>query len=157
MEQHSSKLIQHLGIIAGVCKEIGLAELIDRHVENGNRKVTVSEAVVAMVLNAMGFTGRPLYLTPRFYENRPADTLIREGLSSSDFHDYSLGTVLDALYDYGITDLFFSVASTVLKNQGIEIRAAHLDSTSFSVYGEYNSETEELASYLDRGTERQQQ
>jgi hypothetical protein len=104
--QHSSKLIQHLGILAGVCKEIRLAELIDQYVDNGGRKVTVGEAVVAMVLNAMGFTGRPLYLTPRFYESRPVDTLIREGLESKDFHDYSLGTALDALYEQGITELF---------------------------------------------------
>jgi len=141
-KQHSSKLIQHLGIIAGVCKEIRLAELIDQYVEKGNRKVTVGEAVVAMVLNAMGFTGRPLYLTPRFYESRPVDTLIREGLSSADFHDYSLGTALDALYDHGITELFFSLASQILAEQGIETRFAHLDSTTFSVYGEYNSEQE---------------
>ena len=142
--QHSSKLIQHLGILAGVCKEIRLAELIDQYVDNGGRKVTVGEAVVAMVLNAMGFTGRPLYLTPRFYESRPVDTLIREGLESKDFHDYSLGTALDALYEQGITELFFSVASQILADQGIETRFAHLDSTTFSVYGEYNSEGEEV-------------
>lgn len=143
-KQHSSKLIQHLGILAGVCKEIRLAELIDRHVDNGQRKVTVGEAVVAMVLNAMGFTGRPLYLTPRFYESRPVDTLVREGLSSADFHDYSLGTALDALYKRGITELFFAVASQILAEQGIETRFAHLDSTTFSVYGQYNSEAEEV-------------
>jgi transposase len=96
-----------------------------------------------MVLNAMGFTGRPLYLTPRFYESRPVDTLIREGLSAEDFHDYSIGTALDVLYEYGIPELFFSVASQVLSEQGIETRFAHLDSTTFSVYGEYNSEDEE--------------
>jgi transposase len=143
MEQHSSKLMQHLGIIAGVCKEVRLAELIDQQIENGDRKVSVGEAVVAMVLNAMGFTGRPLYLTPRFYESRPVGTLVREGLSSDDFHDYSLGTALDSLYEHGITEVFFSVASQILKAQGIETRFAHLDSTSFSVYGEYNDEDEE--------------
>ena len=142
--QHSSKLIQHLGILAGVCKEIRLAELIDQHVDNGERKVTVGESAVAMVLNAMGFTGRPLYLTPRFYESRPVDTLIREGLDSKDFHDYSLGTALDKLYECGITELFFSVASQILADQGIETRFAHLDSTTFSVYGQYNDEAEEL-------------
>jgi transposase len=143
MEQHSSKLIQHLGIIAGVCKEIGLADRIDQHIDSSQRNVSVGEAVVAMVLNAMGFTGRPLYLTPRFFENRPVDTLIREGLSSDDLHDYSLGTALDALYEYGITELFYSVASQILHEQGIDTRFAHLDSTSFSVYGEYNDEDEE--------------
>ena len=143
-EKHESKLIQHLGIIAGVCKEIRLAELIDSHVPNGDRKVTVEEAVVAMVLNAMGFTGRPLYLTPRFYESRPVDRLIREELNSKDFHDYSLGTALDILFNAGITELFFSVASKVLEAQGIDTQFAHLDSTTFSVYGEYNSEAEEI-------------
>ena len=136
-------MIQHLGIIAGVCKEIGLADRIDRHVDSSNRKVSVGDAVVAMVLNAMGFTGRPLYLTSRFFDNRPVDTLIREGLSSGDLHDYSLGTALDALYEYGITELFSSVASQILNEQGIDTRFAHLDSTSFSVYGEYNDEDED--------------
>lgn len=121
-----------------------LAELIDSQVNNGDRKVTVGEAVVAMVLNAMGLTGRPLYLTPRFYESRPVDRLIREDLSSKDFHDYSLGTALDIIYESGITELFFSVASKVLKAQGIDTRFAHLDSTTFSVYGEYNSEAEDV-------------
>ena len=44
MEQHSSKMIQHLGIIAGVCKEIDLADRIDRHVDSSNRKVSVGDA-----------------------------------------------------------------------------------------------------------------
>jgi transposase len=95
-----------------------------------------------MVLNAMGFIGRPLYLTPRFYESHPVETRIREGLSSADFPDYSLGTALDALYEQGITELFFSEASQILAAQGIETRFAHLDSTIFSVYGEYTGEAE---------------
>jgi transposase len=49
------------------------------------------------------------------------------------------------LYECGITELFFSVASQILADQGIETRFAHLDSTTFSVYGEYNDETEELS------------
>ena len=52
--------------------------------------------------------------------SRPVDRLIREGLESKDFHDYSIGTALDALYEHGITELFFSVASRILKDQGVE-------------------------------------
>jgi transposase len=65
--KHESKLIQHLGIISGVCNECRVAELIDRHIEQKRRKVSVGQAVQAMILNALGFTGRALYLTPRFY------------------------------------------------------------------------------------------
>jgi transposase len=117
--------------------------LVDRHIEQKRRKVTVGQAVQAMILNALGFTGRALYLTPRFYKNRPVDLLVGEGVEAGDLHDSSLGTALDAIYECGITELFFSVASRILKPYGVSRRFAHLDSTSFSLHGEYNSEQEE--------------
>ncbi|RZN39233.1 MAG: DUF4277 domain-containing protein, partial [Methanophagales archaeon ANME-1-THS] len=54
--EYSSKDLDHLGIVAMVCKEIGLAEEIDRIVGvDPRQKVTCGEAVVAMLLNALGF------------------------------------------------------------------------------------------------------
>ena len=73
---HESKIIQHLGIISGICDECRLVELIDLHIEQKRRKVTVGQAVQAMILNALGFTGRALYLTPRFCTSRPVDVLV---------------------------------------------------------------------------------
>jgi len=143
MEQHQSKLIQHLGIVAGVCDELGLAELIDERIPQPRRKVSVGQAVKAMILNALGFSGRALYLNPRFYENRPVEQLIGKGVTAADLHDASLGTALDALYEYGITELFYRIASSVTRKLGIHTKFAHLDSTSFSVHGVYNSEEEE--------------
>ena len=65
MTEAEGKLIQHLGIIAGVCEEIGLAQLIDARIPKPKRNVSVGTAVKAMILNALGFSGRALYLTPR--------------------------------------------------------------------------------------------
>ena len=48
--KHETKLIQHLGIVAGICKESRLAELIDGRVEQPKRHVTVGQATVAMIL-----------------------------------------------------------------------------------------------------------
>jgi len=141
--EHESKLIQHLGIISGICSESRLAELIDLHIEQKRRKVTVGQAVQAMILNAMGFTGRALYLTPRFYTSRPVDVLVGSGLNASDLNDASLGTALDAIYEYGITELFYSVTKNILEHFGISTRFAHLDSTTFSLHGVYNSEEDE--------------
>ena len=140
--EHESKPIQHLGIIGGICNESRLAELIDRHIEQKRRKVSVGQAVQAMILNALGFTGRALYLTPRYYKNRPVDVLVGDGLQAGDLHDSSLGTALDALYDYGVTELFYSVSQGILKRYGISTRFSHLDSTTFSLHGIYNSEEE---------------
>jgi len=137
-------LIQHLGLVSGVCEECRLAELIDARVSQKRRKVSVGQAVRAMILNALGFSGRALYLTPRFYANRPVDVLVGKGLQAEDLHDSSLGTALDAIYDCGITELFYSVASRILDQYGIRTQFAHLDSTTFSLHGAYNSAEEEV-------------
>ena len=140
---HESKLIQHLGIISGICDECRLAALIDLHIEQKHGKVTVGRAVQAMILNALGFTGRALYLTPRFYTSRPIDVLVGSGLEARELNDASLGTALDAIYEYGITELFYSVVKNILDRFGISTRFAHLDSTVFSLHSAYNSEENE--------------
>jgi len=35
----------------------------------------------------LGFVGRPLYLTPEFYANKPVDRLIGEGIEAADLND----------------------------------------------------------------------
>ena len=134
---YENKILQHLGIVAGVCKEIKIIDMIDRQIQKPKRKVSVGTAVQAMILNALGFSNKTLYLTPNFYENRPVDLLIKEGLKASDLHDDCLGTALDALYDYGITELFYRISSQALSTYGIKHRFVHLDTTSFSLHGKY--------------------
>ncbi len=124
------KQIDHLGIVAGFCDQVELSRLINELVGKDNRKVSVGHAVKAMIVNALGFTGRALYLTPMFYRNRAVDLLIDHSLDADDLNDASLGTALDVLYEYGVTELFFQVSSTILARQGIDTRFAHLDSTT---------------------------
>lgn len=138
--EFENKVIQHIGLISGMCDESGLVELIDERVHQPRRMVSVGQSVKAMIMNALGFSGRALYLTPRFYKNRPVDVLVGEGLTAEHLNDASLGTALDALYETGVTELFFSVTQQILKRYGIPTRFAHLDSTTFSLHGEYNSE-----------------
>ena len=55
MEKYKQKLIQHLGIVAGICNEIELIKTIDNEIEKPKRKVTVGQAVQSIILNALGF------------------------------------------------------------------------------------------------------
>jgi hypothetical protein len=64
-QSFETKRIDHLGIVAGICKEIELIETIDGAVGRSERKVSCGQAVQAMVLNALGFTSRALYLMPQ--------------------------------------------------------------------------------------------
>ncbi len=140
---YSTKTLDHLGIVAGVCEEIGLIEQIDARIPDTGRTVSVGQAVQAMVLNGLGFTGRPLYLTSEFYSTKPLDLLIGEGIKAEDLNSDSLGKALDYLYEAGITELFAAVSAHALKIFGIIVRFAHLDTTAFSVEGDYEIEEEE--------------
>lgn len=134
---YATQQLDHLGIVAGICRDIDLAGQIDRLVGPTNRQVSVGEAVQAMVLNALGFVGRPLYLTPEFFANKPLDRLLRPGLTAEMLNDDSLGRALEILYEAGPTEIFAQVASHALRLWGIQHRFIHLDATSLSVEGEY--------------------
>jgi transposase len=124
--------------VAGVCNEIGLVERVDRVVGPTERKVSVGQAVQAMVLNGLGFVGRPLYLTPEFFQNKPVDILIGEGLMADDLDANSLGRALDAVFEAGVTEVFAYVAAAAVEQAGVSKRHVHLDSTSFALHGEYD-------------------
>lgn len=134
---YATQRLDHLGIVAGICREIDLGGQIDRMIGLTDRQVSVGEAVQAMVLNALGFVGRPLYLTPEFFANKPVGRLLRPGLTAEMLNDDSLGRALDRLYEAGLTEIFAQVASHALRLWGIQHRFVHLDTTSLSVEGEY--------------------
>lgn len=138
--KYETQRIDHLGIVSGISREIGLVETIDEKVGKTERKVSCGEAVLAMVLNALGFSSRALYLMPDYLRNKPVDMLIRPGLAAEDFNDDTLGRSLDDLYARGVTEVFANVASKALEVYGIEHEFVHLDSSSFHLHGQYEAE-----------------
>jgi transposase len=138
--RYETQRIDHLGIVAGICQEIGLIEEIDRQVGPSEQKVSVGQGTQAMVLNALGFSSRALYLMPDYLHNKPVDILIGPGLVAEDFNDDSLGRSLEALYAKGVTEVFAQVAARALRVYGIEHRFVHVDSSSFHLHGAYEIE-----------------
>jgi len=145
---YETRRIDHLGIVTGISREIGLVESIDQQVGECGRKVSCGEGTLAMIQNALGFSSRALYLMPDYMQNKPVDILIRPGLEAEDFNDDTLGRCLDDLYAAGITEVFASVASRALNVYRIEHRFVHLDSSSFHLHGEYDMDApgEEMVS-----------
>lgn len=137
---YETQRIDHLGIVSGICQEINLIEQIDTQVKARDRKVSCGQGTQALVLNALGFVGRALYLMPNYLENKPVDILIDPGLTAEDFNDDTLGRCLDDLYEAGVTEVFFRVASHALQVYGLQPRFVHLDSSSFHLHGAYDEE-----------------
>jgi len=148
---HISKNLDHLGIVAGVCNEIKVAEEIDRIIGVDPRQnVTCGQAVVAMVLNALGFVDRPLYLFPEFLKNKPVELLISPTLVAEDFNDDVLGRTLDKLSAKGLEEVFMCVASKAQTyTQGD--RFFHSDTTSMSVHGKYEHDDESVPIQITHG------
>jgi transposase len=117
-----------------------LIEQINQAVAPSQRKVSCGAAVQAMVLNALGFTSRAMYLMPQYLHNKPVDLLIAPGLTANDFNDDTLGRSLDHLYETGVTEVFAKVAAHALEVYGIEHHFYHLDSSSFHLHGQYSAQ-----------------
>jgi transposase len=143
-QPYRSQILDHLGLVAGMFDELGIAEVIDRATQQHPemRIVTVGNAVKAMVLNGLGFVSQQLYLVPLFFHHKPTHRLIAPGIEAKHLNDDTLGRALDTLYDYGVTALYSLIATTAAHRLGLTPIFAHLDSTSFHVDGRYNSAEE---------------
>jgi hypothetical protein len=77
---YQTERLDHLGIEAGLCREIELAACVDSLDVRQHERVSVGTATVAMILNRLGFSNRPLYLAPQFFANKPVAHLLGPGI-----------------------------------------------------------------------------
>jgi transposase len=135
--------LDYLGIVAGVCEEIGLAAYIDRLAGETNHHVSLGTATVAMILNGLGFSNRRLYLVPQFFANKPVEHLLGPGIEAADLNDDCLDRTLDWLYAHDPTQLFAGIATRARKIFGVSARHVHVDTTSFAVSGNYETDEQQ--------------
>ena len=91
MEFEFSRLDHH-GVVSGVIKDLGLIDEIDRlSGVHDQSQISHGEALAGMILNGLGFTDRPLSLSPQFFENKALGVLFREGVEASCFNRFKLG------------------------------------------------------------------
>jgi transposase len=144
--------IDHHGIVSGVIKDLGIIEAIDKLIGvHAEEKISTGEAIAGMIINGLGFTDRPMTLTPQFFENCPVELLFREGVMAEDFNRFKLGRALDDAFDFGCDLLFAQIAKMACQKEGIDTRFGHLDTTSFSLTGEYDSGSDEHAIKITHG------
>ncbi|GAC1505088.1 MAG: IS1634 family transposase [Ktedonobacteraceae bacterium] len=137
-EEYQNERLDHLGIVAGVCQEIGLAQQLDALAPEQQRVVSYGTATVAMILNGLGFSNRQLYLVPQFFENKPVEHLLGKGITADMLNDDCLGRTLDWLYAHDPTTLFAGIAKRARRLFEVPVTRLHVDTTSFSVTGAYS-------------------
>lgn len=135
--------LDHLGIVSGIIKDLNIVETVNARLRNDARaEISDGEAVAGMILNGLGFTSKPLCLTPEFFNGKPLELLFKEGIKAEYFNRSKLGRVLDNIFNYGCSNLFFEIASAVCIQEKVSLTFNSLDTTSISVDGEYAHEDE---------------
>ena len=147
-----TKRWDNLGIVMGVLREFGIIGLIDQKIiKDDQHNVSAGEAVAAMVMNGLGFVSRPLSLTPHFFQTKALDILFSREITADDLNRHRLGRVLDEIHGYGCELLYSEISSFVCKQLSINEKFTRLDTTSFSVSGEYDVEMDETEIRITHG------
>ena len=141
---YSIERLDHLGIIAGVIKDLNIVELIDARLGTyEGESLSAGETVAGMIINGLGFSNKPLSLTPLFFKNCPLELLFREGVEADDFNRFKLGRILDRCHGYGTELLFAEISLAVCRHEKVDTRFNSLDSTSFTLSGDYLAKTDD--------------
>src|SRR5712671_3816601 len=91
MESFRVERLDHFGLIASVIKDLRLIERIDACLMPDEQEaLTPGQALAGMILNGLGFTTRPLSLTPQFFANKPLDLLFHDGVHAGMFNRFKL-------------------------------------------------------------------
>ena len=154
--KYDVKRLDHLGLISGFCKEIGLVEWVDVHFpkESHNSHITNGQLFVAMLLNGLGFVSRTLHVYPEYFKDIPTERLLGAGIFPEHINDDLLGRFLDSLYEKGVSSLYQELAMKVIHYLGLPCRSLNLDATSFHLDGDYHQDIDAQAVHLTPGYSR---
>jgi len=107
-----------------------------RIIPDKREEITTGEAIAGMITNG-------LPMSPQFFESKALDILIREGITPDMLNRFKLGRSLDDVYSYGCNLLFSEIALDICQKERIDMRFNSLDTTSFSLTGEYDPDSDE--------------
>ena len=137
--------LSHLGLVSGTFDELGIADIIDTIIpKSRSHNLPHSTVMKAMCLNGLGFNESRLYLYSNYFENLPTERLLGEGILPEHINDDVLGRTLDKIYECGCTELFNKIVLKAMKNVPLNKHILHNDTTSFSLYGNYENRDPEL-------------
>ena len=105
-----------------------------------------------MILNGLGFTSEPLYLSPEFFSDKPLSNLFdRNDIEASNFNARKLSDSLDDVYKYGLEKMFSELSVSACTIENINTGFTSLDTTSLSLTGQYDQSTDEHELQISHG------
>lgn len=135
--------LDHLGIIAGIIDDLEIEQIVDSIIHKHPReKISAGKIVKAIIINGLGFLSKPLYLFPNFFDDKPVETLLGNGIKAKYINDDKIGRVMDSLHDNSLELLWTKIGLNTIKQFQLSTEFSHLDSSSISVQGDYHSDNQ---------------
>jgi transposase len=131
------KNLSHLGIIAAIFKEYKIVERIDTILPktSNNQNITHGEAILAMVMQGLGFSNHRLYLSAEFFSHVAMRGLFRSTIKAEHFTADTFGRTLDAIYKYGATKFFTDSCLKIIMDNKLLKKFFFIDTSTFYATG----------------------
>jgi len=149
MAQVKELIQQHIGsapVLKALIQKMGCIPIIDRNLPVDPRRVgpTHGEAVAGMVACLLqGICA--LYRMEQFAVEEPVLRTLFPHYDAKAWHDDRLGDTLDAIWEFGPGALQGAVTAHLLQVFNIRVDQIHYDTTSFKVFGRYETSDETAA------------
>lgn len=128
--------VSFLPIVAAYVKKLGIVDEVNRLCPT-NSEVNAGHVVLALILDTL--SGRsPLYKLERSFMHQDMELLFGEEITPSKLNDDVVGRTMDALFDAGTGLILTAVVLSAVKQYALDTQAAHHDTTSVTVYGDYD-------------------
>jgi transposase len=128
--------VRFLPIISAYARTLGVVEEVDR-LCGSKRGVSDGQVVLALILDAL--SGRsPLFRLPQAFAKLDTELLLGEAISPDKLNDDAVGRALDRIFEVGTGKVLSAVALRAVKLFDLDTTHVHHDTTSHSVYGDYD-------------------
>ncbi len=134
--------VRFVPVVKEYAKRIKLVETINTMVDS-QMELTPGDAVLAMVMDTL--RGRnPLYRLKNSMKDQDIELLIGKPIDPERFDDTNLGRGMDQIFDTGPNKIFSQIGQNAVNGFEIVPAGLHFDTTSVTVYGDYDFEDPSL-------------
>jgi transposase len=139
-------------LIGAMCDQIGLVETINELLQWDplRCKLSPGEHIKALIINIID-DRKALYAVDEYFAKKDVACLFGPGVEASDFNDDALSRALDKFHRGNPRIVFSQIAMNAFSLDKVQCEFTHFDTTSKSVYGAYEYESDEHRIDIERG------
>lgn len=128
-------------LLGAMVESLQIPNYIDRLCGPFDKRLLLTPGQLAKALIVNVLDGRtPIYKVAESFESVDCEVFFGQGIKAEDLTEDRLGTALDLIGELDLGLLFSHISMRAMQLYGIQTDVVHIDTTNFSVFGEYDTE-----------------